>query len=438
MRRLLILVLSLCLCIGLLGCTSVVPNGLESENPQSETEVVSQETSSNIEQEDGEESESEEISSEEVSSEEISSAETSSAEESPAPQPATAASVLASMTLEQKVYQMFFVRPEGLVGMNHLDAQIVSVDEQLAAALKSYPVGGIALFGGNIRLPGQTEKLISDLQQNSDIPLFIGVDEEGGSVARVGNNPDMGTTAFPPMMSVLEKGGHDLAYEIGYTIGTELLPFGFNLDFAPVADVATNPNNSVIGNRSFSSDAKAVGNMIVHMVRGFSDAGMMTVLKHFPGHGDTAEDSHTELAVTYKTYDDMAGCEWIPFYVGIHSGADMVMVGHIMTPNLDDSGLPATFSSYLLQNVLRDDLGFEGVIITDSLEMGAITENYSSDRAAVLAIQAGVDIILMPQDLTLAVQGVVDAVESGELTEARLDESVLRILELKEKYGLLP
>lgn len=247
----------------------------------------------------------------------------------------------------------------------------------------------------------------------------------------------MNTTPFPHMMNIGDMGDVSQAYRVGYTIGTEIAEFGFNLDFAPVADVATNVLNSVIGSRAFSSDPQIAAAMVSSAVKGFSDAGMICTLKHFPGHGDTTEDSHTDSAVTYKTLQELRACEFLPFSAGIEAGSDMVMAGHIIAAEADGSGLPASMSRYMLTDILRDELGFKGVIITDSLEMEAITDHYSQKEATVMAVDAGVDIILMPAQLEEAVDGLESAVENGLISEQRIDESVLRILQLKEKYHIL-
>lgn len=349
------------------------------------------------------------------------------------PEPLSAAELrLAEMTLHEKICQLFIVRPEALA----VGKTVTSVDEDMKAALSAYPVGGVALFAQNIKQPEQCRKLLFDLQEASDVPLFAGVDEEGGIVSRVGANPDMGVARVPSMRQIGDAGDSAEALAVGNTIGSYLKPLGFNLDFAPVADVATNPNNTVIGSRAFSSDPETVARMVEAEVNGLHAAGVMAALKHFPGHGDTAEDSHTGMAISHQTLDGLRTCEFLPFASGIKAGAELVMVGHITVPNADDSGLPATMSHDLLTDVLRGELGFTGVIITDSLEMGAITEAYSQSEAAVRMLLAGVDILLMPSDLPAAVAGVEAAVSDGTLDEARVDQSVLRILRLKESYGL--
>ncbi len=423
-RRFLAIIFALLLCLGVCACAS----GEDASSGDSGSSVA----------------ENSESSEEEASSEQQSG--TDRAEDDPEEESSgveqenhavTAEELLAQMTLQEKIYQLFVVRPESLIGADAENDPVMLTDARMKDALASYPVGGVALFGKNIVMPSQTKKLIAGLQDASPIPLLIGVDEEGGLVARLGNNAEMGTTSFPDMMSIGDSGDVLEAYRVGFTIGSEIKEFGFNLDFAPVADVYTNPDNTVIGTRAFSSDPQIAAEMVAQAVTGFSDAGMISCLKHFPGHGDTAEDSHTSMAVTYKTLDELRACEFVPFSAGIEAGAEMVMIGHITAAEADESGLPATMSRFLLTDILRGELGFDGLIITDSMEMEAVAAIYTPAESAVLAVQAGADIVLMPTDLPAAANGILDAVEEGTLTEARIDESVLRILKCKEKYGIL-
>ncbi len=266
--------------------------------------------------------------------------------------------------------------------------------------------------------------------------MFTGIDEEGGSVSRVSCNSGMGTTEFPSMLTVGNSGDVNKAYEVGYTIGTECTELGFNLDFAPVADIYSNPDNTVIADRAFGTDATVVSDMVESCVKGFKDANMLCTLKHFPGHGDTVADSHYEAAVTNKTLQELENEEFLPFSSGIQAGADFVMIGHILTPNITDSSTPASLSEQMI-SILRDELQFEGVVITDATNMAAITNYYSSSEVAVAAIQAGVDMILMPADFQSAVAGVFEALDRGDITEKVIDEHVIRILRAKINSGLI-
>lgn len=344
-----------------------------------------------------------------------------------------AQAILDTMTQEEKIYQLFIVTQEQLTGVG----LVTQSGETTRQAIEDYPVGGIIYFAPNLENRDQCSSMIRNIQSYSKLGLFIAVDEEGGLVDRVGGNPQMGTTEFPAMMTVGDSGDTEQAYKVGHTIGTEIAELGFNLDFAPVADVFSNPNNTVIGSRAFSKDAQAAAQMVAACVEGFQESGMLCTLKHFPGHGDTNTDSHYGAAETEKTLEQLRECEFLPFQAGIDAGAPFVMIGHITAPNVTQEDVPATLSKEIVTGLLRQELGFEGVIITDSMSMQAITNHYSSGEAAVKALQAGADIILMPSSLSGAADGIRDALENGQLTEERIDESVQRILEAKLRSGII-
>lgn len=341
--------------------------------------------------------------------------------------------LLEGMSLHEKVCQLFIVTPEELTGISGT-ATVGGASTKVA--LQDYPVGGLVYFAGSILTPDQCTAMIENTQSYSQLGLFIAVDEEGGTVARIGRNSAMGTTSFPDMATVGAQ-GTDAAYNVGLTIGSEITQFGFNLDFAPVADVNTNPDNPVIGSRAFSSDAEEAAELVASAVQGFRDGGILCCLKHFPGHGDTATDSHYGLAETTKALDELRETEFLPFRAGIGAGAELVMVGHISTPSITGDSVPASLSSYMVTDILRGELGFDGLVVTDSLSMEAITDQYGSGEAAVLAVQAGVDLLLMPEDLSAAVSALEDAVADGTVSESRIDESVLRILTVKLEYGII-
>ncbi|MGN8946308.1 glycoside hydrolase family 3 protein [Bariatricus sp. HCP28S3_E4] len=339
--------------------------------------------------------------------------------------------IVDEMTIDEKVYQMFIVLPEQLTGVGQVTAAGTTTQE----ALEKYPVGGILYLSQNIVSRNQTQTMLSNVQAYSKIPVFTAVDEEGGVVSRVGNNPNMGTTSFPSMKNIGSTGDSNQAYTVGYTIGNECKELGFNLDFAPVADVFSNPENTVIGNRAFSDDPNITADMVSSCVRGFKDAKMLCALKHFPGHGDTIADSHYEAAITSKTLEELDELEFVPFVKGIEAGADFVMVGHILTPNITDDYIPATLSNEML-SILRDELKFDGIIITDAMNMAAITDYYSSSEAAVTAVKAGIDMILVPEDFHAAVSGVMHALETGDIAEEEINDSVIRIIQTKIRAGL--
>ena len=338
--------------------------------------------------------------------------------------------LIAGMSLEEKVAQMFFVTPENLTGVD----AATQAGETTRQALTQYPVGGLIYFSKNIYDEEQLTTMIRNSQSYSEIPLFIGVDEEGGSlVARIANHPNFDVEKFPDMAEIGATGDPSRAYEVGSTIASYLKDYGFNLDFAPDADVLTNPNNTAIGVRSFGSDPDMTAQMVEQAEKGFQDHQVSAVIKHFPGHGGTTTDSHNGAAIVDRSLEELRSAEFLPFEAGIQAGVDMVMVGHLQVPQVISDDTPASLSSEMITDVLRNELGYDGIVITDSLSMGAITTYYTSADAAVKCIQAGVDMLLMPYSFTEAYQGVLDAVNSGEISEERINESVTRILKVKCK-----
>lgn len=339
-----------------------------------------------------------------------------------------------SMTLQEKVGQLFVIRPEALDSSTN--ASKTSLTEKAEAALEKYPVGGVILFKQNIVDPDQLETFLGDLQTASEVPMLVAVDEEGGTVCRVASNASFGLEKYPNVSVVAESGDPEDVRTMSRDIGSYLKRYGFNLDFAPVADVNSNPKNPVIGKRAFSSDPNVTAEMVTAAVEGFHEAGMLCTLKHFPGHGDTATDSHYGLATTSKTWEEMKEMEMLPFEAGIAAGTDVIMTAHITTPNVTGNDLPASLSYEILTEKLRGELGYDGVICTDALEMQAITKYYGNGEAAVMALSAGADILLIPANLQEAFDAVMEAVQNGTISEKRLDESVTRILTLKQKAGL--
>lgn len=357
--------------------------------------------------------------------------------EEPAPEteeagPSPAEELAAAMTLHEKLCQLFILTPEQLTGVS----PVTVAGETTRRALESNPVGGLVYFADNLLDREQVTELLANTQNASRTGLFLAVDEEGGAVARVAGNPEFGVTAFPPMLTVGES-GPEAVREAGRTIGGYLTELGFNLNFAPVADVYSNPENTVIGSRAFSTDPAAAAGLVAAAVEGFEEAGILCTLKHFPGHGDTAEDSHLGAAVSHRTLEELREAELLPFCSGMDAGAPLVMLGHISLPAVTGSDVPASLSPELVTGLLREELGYEGLCVTDSLQMAAITDSYSPGEAAVLALQAGCDLLLMPEDFEAACAGVLAAVESGALTEERINESVIRILQAKLDYGII-
>ena len=298
---------------------------------------------------------------------------------------------VAGMTLEQKVAGLFFVTPEQLTGVG----QAVQAGEGTQEALATWPVGGLVYFKQNIQSEEQLREMLANTASYSTFPIFLGVDEEGGRVARVADA--LGLENVGPMADIGSTGDVQAAYTANQTIGTYLASYGFNVDFAPVADVLTNEDNAVIGDRAFSGDPQTVADMVAGAVEGLQSAGVSACLKHFPGHGDTAGDSHTGAAETDRTKEEMDAAEFLPFRSGIETGADMVMVGHISAPSLTDGEkIPASLSEEIITGILREELGYDGIVITDAMNMAAVTDYYEADVAAIMALKAGADMILMP------------------------------------------
>ena len=331
----------------------------------------------------------------------------------------TSKSYLDNMTLEEKIGQMFIVCPEALnVSENAETAQAVdTVTEVMRENLEKFPVGGIAVFGKNITGAEQLPRFISDLQSNSKYPLFVAVDEEGGNVARVANSGFFNVASYKSMAEVGKTDNPAKAEEVGRKIGFYLKKIGFNYDFAPVADVNTNPDNIVSA-----------------QLDGLHKSGIIGTLKHFPGHGDTKDDTHSGYVSVNKSWDELKACELVPFISAIDK-ADTIMVSHITVTSIDK--LPSSLSYEIITCKLRNELGYNGVIITDSMAMGAIADSYTSDIAAVMAVKAGADIILMPESLEKSFNAVLNAVNSGEISISRIEESAERVLTLKAKYKII-
>ena len=345
---------------------------------------------------------------------------------------------LSKMTLREKVGQLFFVRPEALDTSIHwneyadlTDYKLQQVNETMLSVNKDYPVGGVILFAHNIENESQLVPFVKELKKLNGSPL-LAIDEEGGRVARIANNGTFDLPKYESMAKIAESGDPSEAKKAAYTIGSYIKEYGFDIDFAPVADVNTNPENIVIGPRAFSDAPETAADFVVSYLNGLDSANVIGTLKHFPGHGDVKTDTHTGYAETNKTWDEMLECEMIPFKAGIKAGAQMIMTAHIAAPKVTGNDLPSTLSPVILQEKLRGELGFKGVIVADAMDMGAITKQFSNTEAAIKAIQAGVDIILCPKDFVQALDAIVNAVEKGDIKESRIDESVKRILALKK------
>ncbi|POX64843.1 beta-N-acetylhexosaminidase [Streptomyces sp. Ru62] len=352
--------------------------------------------------------------------------------------------LISRMTLEEKVGQLFVMRVYGhsatAPDQADIDANLNEIGVRTAAELiAKYRVGGIIYFAWahNTRDPHQIADLSNGIQRASldqprGLPVLIATDQEHGAVCRIGKP----ATLFPGAMAIGAGGSRSDARALGRISGAELRAMGVNQDYSPDADVNVNPANPVIGVRSFGADPEAVAGLVAAEVKGYQAAGVAATAKHFPGHGDTAVDSHYGFPVITHSRELWEELDAVPFRAAIRAGIDSIMTAHIQFPALDDSGDPATLSRPILTGILRGELGYDGVVITDSLGMQGVRTKYGDDRVPVLALKAGVDQLLNPPSLDVAWKAVLRAVREGELTEARLDESILRILRLKARRGL--
>jgi beta-N-acetylhexosaminidase len=356
------------------------------------------------------------------------------AERTPAA-PSPVQRALSGMSVEEKVGQLFMPVLYGTA------ADTVSGENQAryaagtpAKVVAKYHLGGVILFPHNVKSTGQVVGLTNGLQRGSKkIPLLIGTDQENGLVSRMSAL----MTDFPGASQIGATKDTGLSRAVAKATGEELRALGVNLDFAPVADVNVNPRNPVIGRRAFGDDPKRVATMVSAAVKGFADAKIAATAKHFPGHGDTSVDSHTGLPVIKHTKAEWERIDAPPFKAAIAAGVDAVMSAHIVFPKLDPSGDPATLSKRILTGLLREKLGFKGVISTDALNMAGVRKKYDDGEIAVRAVLAGADLLLMPNDLPKAYKAVLGAVRSGRISRERLDQSVTRLLTLKQNRGLL-
>ena len=329
-----------------------------------------------------------------------------------------------TLTIDEKIGQMII---SGFDGTNY--------SEEISNLINQNKVGGLILFGRNINSTEETAALIEEINnQNNSIPLFISIDEEGGSVTRLPGDGDI----FPSAMSIGEQNDTQIAYDNGNRIGSKLKSIGINMNHAPVLDIFSNPNNTVIGDRSFGSNPEIVSSMGLSTMRGMEDAGVIPTVKHFPGHGDTEVDSHYGLPIVYKDYEELDSFEFIPFKEAIQNNCEVIMVSHIILNEIDDIS-PASLSKDVVTGILRGKMGYNQVIMTDDMAMGAITNYLSVEEASVKSIEAGCDIILLgnaEECVDKVIDDVKEKIINNEISEERINESVYRILKLKEKYGI--
>lgn len=337
------------------------------------------------------------------------------------------AETINQMTLDEKLGQMMFAGVSG-----------TSLQQETKSLIRDYKVGGLILYANNLETPQQTVSLMNDLMTangTNRLPLFLGTDQEGGKVVRLPGP----LKNFPTNQKIGQINQPQFSYKIGQLLGEQLKAFGFNLDFAPVMDVNSNPNNPIIGDRSFSNRPDIVSQLGIQTMQGLESQQVIPVIKHFPGHGDTSVDSHLELPKVSKSLDDLNKLELIPFKAAIDKGVDVVMVGHILLPKIDQQ-YPSSMSKEIITGLLRNQLGFDGVVMTDDMTMKAITNHVSIGQAAVDSVKAGNDIILIAHEfanVTTAIDALKVAVKNGEISEQQINDSVRRIIQLKEKYRLV-
>jgi len=331
-----------------------------------------------------------------------------------------------NMTLEEKIGQMVFSGISGTLA-----------NERAITLIKEDKVGGIIFNGHNLVSSDQTISYINALKSanaNNRVPLFFGVDQEGGRVSKIPGD----LIKIPSSLKIGELNNPDFSFEIGKVLGELVKAYGFNIDFAPVLDINSNPNNPVIGDRSFGNSAEIVSSLGIATMKGLQEVNIIPTIKHFPGHGDTSVDSHLALPVIEKSIDELEDLELIPFKNAIEEGADMVMIAHLLLPKIDEN-LPSSLSKTIISDILRENLNYDGVVITDDMTMNAIDSNYGLDEASVLSVQAGTDIVMVANDydkIDSVLSALIDAVTSGEISIDRIDESVRRILLLKDKYKI--
>lgn len=328
--------------------------------------------------------------------------------------------MLEDMTIDEKIGQMLMVF-----------YRVPKSDDTLRSALRDVKPGGFILFRENITTYEDTLNLIKEIKASSKIPMFISIDQEGGNVQRLLALQDMDVANIPYMNDVGNTNDLGLAKDIGKVIAEELRVFGINMDFAPVIDVFSNSENTVIGRRSFGNNPQIVSDMGIAVAKGLEENGVIPVYKHFPGHGNTAVDSHVSLPIVTKTKEELFNSDLIPFVKAVENNAPFIMIGHLAVPSITGDNTPASLSKSLITDLLKKEMGYDGLVITDALNMGALTNYYEQDEIYVKAIEAGVDILLMPSSSREALSSVRNAFDSGRITEERINESVRKILKLK-------
>jgi len=324
------------------------------------------------------------------------------------------------MTLEEKIAQMiviYYISDE--------------YDNLLSNVIQNVNPGGFILLKENITNNNQLLEFIRKMQEDSKIPMFITIDQEGGTVQRLHKKNDIKVETIPDMKTIGDTKDYNKAYEIGKQIGKDLYKYGINMNFAPVIDIYSNSDNTLMETRSFGNNPDIVSNMGIEVARGLIEEQIIPVYKHFPGHGDTSVDSHYDLPILNKTYDELLDFELIPFIKAIENDAKAIMVGHIATPKITNDNTPASLSKIMITDILRERLGFDGIVITDALNMASLTKNYTQKEIIIKAINAGANMLLMPGSSKQTISIIKEAIEQKEIEEKLITNSAKKILELK-------
>lgn len=332
-----------------------------------------------------------------------------------------------NLSIDEKIAQMLIVY---YIGDEY--------DENLSNIIKEVKPGGFILMSDNITTYDRTLNFVKGMQNDSDIPMIISTDEEGGSVQRIKGIRDISVTDIPYMYYLGQTKDKNLAYKVGEIIANELRTIGVNLTYAPVMDIYSNPNNTVIGKRSFGSDPNTVYDMATSLKNGIEDNLVNTCIKHFPGHGDTETDSHFEIPIINKTLDELENSDLLPFIKSIND-TNMIMVGHIALPKITNSSIPASLSKEIVTDILKNKYNYKGLVITDALNMRSLMDNYSDKEIYTMAINAGVDLLLMPNGSKNAIKYIKEAIDDEEIDINTINESVRKILtykysNIKENY----
>lgn len=332
---------------------------------------------------------------------------------------------LENMTMDEKIGQMIMMY-----------SNKTSVDDELAKEINYVKPGGYIFFQNNIENYEQVTTMIQNLKKEGKQPMLIGIDQEGGRVQRLKKLNDADVLTIPSMLDLGNTLDTELSYQVGTVVGEELDAFGFNIDFAPSLDIFSNENNTVIGNRAFGKTKEQVSKMAIPFADGLKKVGIIPVYKHFPGHGDTEVDSHLGLPVVTKTKEELLTREIVPYKTAFKSSPSAIMVAHIALPNITKDSTPATLSKVVITDWLRKELGFDGVVFSDAIDMKALSDNYSVKEIAVKGINAGIDVFIKPSNAKELFDAIKDGIEDGSIEEKKIDASVRRILSMKMEYGL--